>query len=317
LSQIQKLSGTRPRAGIFTSSERDLVSGFYSELKHPTITPKRLKRALILHPALKATDFECHISWKPEVGFSGMGRGDGRLLFFTPCKSLAKGIKQYNLALNTATKIQNTPTMVLGKRTSRDEVIAWSPSMDLENADAQTRRTAQLFMELQNTVHDCLRWRHAKDAKHRHISAKIAASHPLTFTEEVPATSHDANEITLPVTKKMRVEPVLSFEEKMKMDVLEAKARAENARSLPAPLTHQALSAAYKELPSGAEQSIETVIQCWRTDKLGAEDVIATAKSFAGSSATLRDLFSADADCGEVASADQMRELAQLAAICC
>ena len=129
----------------------------------------------------------------------------------------------------------------------------------------------------------------------------VAASKVHTVQEELPAT-----------VKKAEVKVVLSFEEKMKADAAEAKARA-CARSLPEPLTTALLSAAYKEVPSGAEQTIERVLECWRTSKLSEHDVIATVKSFSGSSPVLRKLFAAQEQQGEVASAEQMVELARLA----
>jgi hypothetical protein len=104
-----------------------------------------------------------------------------------------------------------------------------------------------------------------------------------------------------------------------KYQLLEAREAAEDkarecARFLPEPLTTALLSAAYKEVPSGAEKTIEHVIDCWRTSKLSAHDVIAIVKSFSGSSSVLRSLFAEQAQEGEVASEEQMAELARQAA---
>ena len=67
-------------------------------------------------------------------------------------------------------------------------------------------------------------------------------------------------------------------------------------------------------MPSGAEKTIKHVIDCWRTSKLSAHDVIAIVKSFSGSSSVLRSLFADQAQEGEVASEEQMAELARQAA---
>merc|ERR1712216_555718 len=176
-----------------------------------------------------------------------------------------------------ATHTMSTAT-TLGKRARDEEVLAWRPDMELnKDASLELKRTQRLFLELQNTVHSALLWRHARDAKARKESAAIAEPHPIAFPDETPATSHDAEELVLTVSKKPKV---LSFEEKMKADAAAAKANMEAKRSLPAPLTQLVLNDAYKQLPRGAEQSIESVIQCWRTNKLDASDVIATVKSF-------------------------------------
>ena len=104
-----------------------------------------------------------------------------------------------------------------------------------------------------------------------------------------------------------------------KYQVLEAREAAKDkarecARLLPEPLTTALLSAAYKEVPSGVEKTIEHVIDCWRTNKLSAHDVIAIVKSFSGSSSVLRTLFAEQAQDGEVASEELMVDLARLAA---
>ena len=205
----------------------------------------------------------------------------------------------------------------LGKRAREEEILAWRPDMEMKkDASLELMRTQRLFLELQNTVHSALLWRHARDAKARQESAAIAERHPIAFPDpdETPATSHDTEELVLTVAKKPKV---LSFEEKMKADAAAAKANMEAKRSLPSPLTQLLLNDAYKQLPRGAEQSIESVIQCWRTNKLDASDVIATVKSFSGRSAVLQAIFSSDTPQGEVASEEQMRELASLAASSC
>jgi|EP00802_Teleaulax_amphioxeia_P026851 hypothetical protein len=206
----------------------------------------------------------------------------------------------------------------LGKRILREETKDWTPGRGLEEAQSTTdaeraafdRRTSLLFLELQNSVQDALRWRHARDFKARKASHEIAMRCPLPAADAV-ATVHLVKE-ELPATVKKTEVKVLTFEEKMKADAAEAKARA-CARSLPEPLTTAILSAAYKEVPSGAEQTIERVLECWRTNKLSAHDVVSTVKSFSGSSAVLRKLFAEQVQEGEVASAEQMLELSRLA----
>jgi hypothetical protein len=70
-------------------------------------------------------------------------------------------------------------------------------------------------------------------------------------------------------------------------------------------------------VPSGAEKTIETVIDSCRkpvrTSKLFVQDVIAMVKSFSGSRSVLRTLFAEQAREGEVASEDQMVEIERLA----
>ena len=66
-------------------------------------------------------------------------------------------------------------------------------------------------------------------------------------------------------------------------------------------------------MPSGAEKTIKHVIDCWRTNKLSTHDIIAIVKSFSGSSSVLRSLFAEQAQEGEVASEEQMAELARQA----
>ncbi len=104
-----------------------------------------------------------------------------------------------------------------------------------------------------------------------------------------------------------------------KYQLLEARESAEDkarecARLLLEQLTTALLSAAYKEVPCRAEKTIEHVIDCWRTIKLSAHDVIVIVKSFSGSSSVLRSLFAKQAQEGEVDSEEQMAELARQAA---
>jgi len=190
----------------------------------------------------------------------------------------------------------------------------WSPGAGVEDyagrqpelvaRNAKQLRTSALFLQLQGQVQDALRARHERDAREHTLSAEIAAQHPLRFPDEVAEVEVDAAETRV----------VLSFEEKMKADALDAKARMEASRGLPAPLTQRSLNEAFAQLPEGAQASIESCIKCWRENKLGASDVIATCKSFSGSSAALHALFAAQPKHVklEVATPAQMRELSKL-----
>jgi len=112
---------------------------------------------------------------------------------------------------------------------------------------------------------------------------------------------------------------ILSFEEKMKVDGMKAggmvaKHDAKASLSLPPPLTHAVLNEALTQLPAGAHTLIESMLQCWRTNTLSAEDLLDTVKSFSGSSAALQKIFVTAS--GEpaipAASQEQMRELSRL-----
>jgi len=168
--------------------------------------------------------------------------------------------------------------------------------------NAKQMRTSALFLELHGQVLEGLRRRHERDSKELKVSADIAAQHPICFPEEVLA------QVTV-VEKR-----VMSFEEKMKADALEAKSHMEASRGLPEPLTQRSLDEAFAQLPEGAQASIEACIRCWRENKLAASDVISQVKSFSGSSTVLRGLFAAQPEHVdlEVATPAQMRELQQL-----
>ena len=110
--------------------------------------------------------------------------------------------------------------------------------------------------------------------------------------------SHNTKRIVMIEKARLSVTVVLSFEEKMKTDAI----RATSALSLPPPLTNTALNEAYSQLSPVAETSIKTVIKWWRTNKLSADNVLATVKSFAGSSAALQTIFLPHVPEGDVSS---------------
>ena len=95
------------------------------------------------------------------------------------------------------------------------------------------------------------------------------------------------------VERRLRRSTTISFEEKIKIDTSKAKARstASPGQLLPPPLTQAALDEAYTQISPGAEKSIKSVIQWWRTNKISADDVLATVKSFTGSSTVLHKIF--------------------------
>ena len=99
--------------------------------------------------------------------------------------------------------------------------------------------------------------------------------------------------------------------------------RRSRRNDYPPPLTSDVLSAAHAELPSGASLALETCVRCRREGRLSADEVVGTARSFAGSSPTLtRALASPRSDAaaallraggGEIATPEEMDELARLA----
>jgi hypothetical protein len=222
----------------------------------------------------------------------------------------------------------------LGKRSEREQQWAdvddfeWAPGSGLpcfmlgthEEAVRRKKilRTSLLFMQLQKQVTDAVRWRHARDAHEVKVSAAIAAKHPVCFHDkETAQTEHEEAVTAASMAQVCPVVAVVSFEEKMKADAREAKVRMEAAR-LPAPLTQLALEKAYKEMPEGAEVSIQKCIKCWRENKMAPADLLGTVKSFASSSPTLRKVFDAAEhrgadELGQVATAEQMQELSRMA----
>ncbi len=223
----------------------------------------------------------------------------------------------------------------LGKRSVReerwggDEDFEWTPGVGVRcymhgtPEDAAHRRkilrTSLLFMQLQKQVSDAVRWRHARDAREAKMSAEIAARHPVRFPDDEPAKAERTDATTAAVVVEACPAVVAaSFEEKMKADAREAKARMEADR-LPAPLTNAALDDAFKELPRGTQTSIEACIKCWRENKMAPADLLATVRAFASSSPALRKVFAGPEHCGvgelgEVATAEQMHELSRMAA---
>ena len=208
----------------------------------------------------------------------------------------------------TSTKLALPQT--LGKRAGPDDSKGHAAQTARENM-----RTSMLFKELQESVSQALRWHHARHVKARKKSAEIAARCPLTFPGEVaPAVQCNAQfSMDHAATIEKVTAPVVSFEERIKAEAKEAKECAAFARQLPAPLTQVALDVAYTELTKGAGRSLERVFACWRANSLASDDVLASVRSFSGSSATVHKIFALSVPECEVASDEQMRELSRLA----
>ena len=247
----------------------------------------------------------------------------------TPAVMVAGGGEQTVQVVATVSGPAAEAVTALGKRSVReerqgvdDDDFEWTPGAGVrcyvhgEPEDAARRRkilrTSLLFMQLQKQVSDAVRWRHARDAREAKVSAEIAAKHPVRFPDDEPAKTAAAG-----VVEERPAVTVVSFEEKMKADVREAKARMEADR-LPAPLTHAVLDDAFKELPEGTQTAIEACIKCWRENKMAPADLLATVRAFASSSPALRMVFAGAEHCGagergEVATAEQMNELSRMA----
>ena len=114
-------------------------------------------------------------------------------------------------------------TQTLGKRAGPDGAEEYAA----QAARGKNMRTSMLFMELQESVSEALRWRHARDVKARKISAEIAARCPLTFPgEAAPAVQRNAQSSVDSAATVERVKPyapVVSFEEKMKAEANEGE----------------------------------------------------------------------------------------------
>ena len=149
--------------------------------------------------------------------------------------------------------------------------------------------------------------RQASDLKEREISRQIADQYPLnppSIFISVASSSPDQG-IELPIGEDERAQ----FCDEL----------ARRVKTFPLPLTSRVFAAALSELPSGASIALETCVRCWREGRLGADEVVSTARSFAGSSPTLSRALAAPSAArprsagGEVATPEQMDELSRLA----
>ena len=172
----------------------------------------------------------------------------------------------------------------------------------------------------QAKVKNEIKARHAKEIAERDLSLEIARKHPLTY-------NNSANKLV----SKSEINPQQStdvdenaFESASKRQRLEEASGASTsglrkATELPAPLTQEVLFAALRELPAGPLAALKTCLSCWRHGRLASSELVSTARSFAAASPTLRQLFSSPkaaplSIASELATPDQMRELALLAA---
>lgn len=162
------------------------------------------------------------------------------------------------------------------------------------DADAEAARTA----------------RHASDCREWQISAEIAARFPMRVDEagaeehapaSVSATAAQANQ-----SLKSMPFPAMQFHE-VKIDHGAVMRHREPA--LPAPLTQPSLEKVFTQLPDGARNTVQCVLQTWRNGRLGNDDLVETVRSFAGSSVVIRELFGNLENPGEVASRADMQEL--------
>ncbi|EKX30990.1 hypothetical protein GUITHDRAFT_156703 [Guillardia theta CCMP2712] len=96
-----------------------------------------------------------------------------------------------------------------------------------------------------------------------------------------------------------------------------SKSNAAPERELPAPLTWQAMKQVMLETHTGTKKAIESCLDCYKSNRMSASDVLAFLRSMMSQSATLQTLFSEQRDSpkGELASADDMAELRALAGI--
>jgi len=95
------------------------------------------------------------------------------------------------------------------------------------------------------------------------------------------------------------------------------KPHAKADRELPAPLTWPAMKQVLQETHTGTQKAIESCLDCYKSNRMSASDVLAFLRSMMSQSVTLQKLFDEQRDSsrGELASADEMAELRALAGI--
>jgi len=224
----------------------------------------------------------------------------------------------------------------LGKRAAHAMEVgqegAWTPGTGTRLGSDSTgeaaaprskaMRTNQLFAALEAEV-----WaeaeaaraaRHAHEAREWRISADIASRFPMCLDDNVHEASMSVSCVggSSGAAKAHEHAPSQPAAAVARGEDTASKAAARRAGpALPAPLTEMALEEAFSQLPQGACKTIQSVLQTWKNGWLGNGDVVETVRSFAGSSAALRDLFSGDMEpVGEVASYADMRHLERMAA---
>ena len=166
----------------------------------------------------------------------------------------------------------------------------------------------------QNRVVQIVDAHQTNDMKEREISRQIAGRYPLRSPphgtcERLSSTPTLCKELCSDSPKNELPHP--------------CSCDAKAPLSFPPPLSADAIDAALSELPAGSGIALVTCVRCWRDGRLGADEVVATARSFAGASPALARALSAlaapaspaaaSAPRGEVATPEEMDELVRLA----
>jgi hypothetical protein len=182
---------------------------------------------------------------------------------------------------------------------------------------------SNLFSGLwQSKVRDAVHLRQVKEVADRDMSMHIAQKYPLpppisAFHEIKPQQTVMAKDSPNDVTMTEADVCDVRAEKRPRYDDMDSNCA--KAPKLPAPLTEDVLCAAARELPAGPLAAFETCLSCWRRGRLGPSELVATARSFTAASPALRRLFASSSatpstPMSELATPDQMRELAYLAA---
>ncbi len=155
-----------------------------------------------------------------------------------------------------------------------------------------------------------------KDLKERELSRQIAGRYPLRSPPIVPCQRPSS-------TPTICKEKLLDSLKNGPPHACSCDAKA--GFSFPPPLSADAMNAALSELPAGSSIALVTCVCCWRDGRLSADEVVATARSFASTSPALARALAAFTDPaspataaphaggGEVATPEEMGELARLA----
>ncbi len=170
----------------------------------------------------------------------------------------------------------------------------------------------------QSQVRAEMQLRKIKEESDREISLEIARKNPLAWPETNSETETDVSSTCCSPDSECTPPP-----KRLRGDVTHILALRKGPQ-LPAPLTEEVICAAANELPQGPLASFESCLRCWGLGRLGPSELVATARSFAAASPALRRLFSeadaaaaagaTSAGVSELATPEQMRELAYLAA---
>jgi hypothetical protein len=223
----------------------------------------------------------------------------------------------------TATERRRTWAMAAAAPAKRPREVEWRPdiqfpengSLEEEALRAKMKRTSLLYIELQAQVRFALMQRRKRDAEEMRLSGEIAKRNPLQMPCDAPAHTQVecSSGARVQQCQAQEVAASSSDAEQTLEIALKAKPRVEAARDMPHPLTQAILDEAFTQLDHGTQASIKNCLKCWRENKLDSSDVLETVKSFSGSCAALKQVFVMDEGEGEVASTEEMRELARQA----